>query len=246
MLPIPPPMEVVLPGVVLGNTLLGEPYMAGQIEVAPVGFDCRPAILGAPALDTEHAIAGPGVTARAVVLDTLDVSDNHVSGMVGVTMQAAAIGVLDLAASDAVVGTPIAARAPVLAHLAISVTGTATPKDGPVLRVELPLRTLVRLGTMSDTQQIKMGQRGKILQIAAGMDLATASSITVRVRGMYDTAPRAYSAVVSPSDPKCAELTIAAGMFDTPDTVALDVLATFPGGKVIASDENITLEIIEL
>lgn len=99
---------------------------------------------------------------------------------------------------------------------------------------------------MSDVLQIKAGQRGKVLSFATGVDISAAFAITVRVRREDGAILNEYVGTPSPTDPTAIELTIAAGMFDAPETVNVDYIAVMPDGRKLAFDDNIPIEVIDL
>lgn len=98
---------------------------------------------------------------------------------------------------------------------------------------------------MSDVLQIKAGQRGKVLQFLAGIDLTAASTIKVRVRSEDETLNE-YAAVVSTTDPTALELAIASGMFDTAGVYSVDYVVVMPDGRVLSPDDNIAIEVVEV
>lgn len=96
----------------------------------------------------------------------------------------------------------------------------------------------------SEPISLKSGQIGKVLRFLTGIDLSSALGLAVRVqRGTSNTS---YTAAKNGIDPTAADLVIAAGMFDADETVTADLQVTFPGGRIIRSDFNLSLEIGDL
>lgn len=96
----------------------------------------------------------------------------------------------------------------------------------------------------SEPIHLKSGQIGKVLRFMTGIDLSSAVALAVRV--LRGTTILTYAATKNSLDPAAADLTIAAGMFDTDETLTAEVAATFPAGRIIRTDFNLSLEIGEL
>lgn len=147
------------------------------------------------------------------------------------------------------------ASAPTVGTAPLKASGVGTVADDSlVIYVDAPLVDVLTVDARLSQSaaavpgpgiyQIKAQQPGKIIRLQTGLDLTTATTITVRVRrsdGSLSTYPAARSAL----DSTAADLPLVAGMFDATDDIAVDLEVAMPG-KVIRTDANMSWSIIDM